>query len=211
MKFIDLSHPICDDMSTYPSDPEVSIVRDKEIDTDRALLHKFTMGTHTGTHLDVPAHIIPDGKTLDQFPLSIFSGRVLKVDKNSYADLEQIEEKMDGIIFETGWYKNFNNPEIFFGPNRPAIPEKLIEKIKGMGVKIFGCDLPSVDTSGSKEKPVHHALLKMDIIVYEALNNLDQLAMLTPFQFYGFPLPLAGLDGSPVQAVGVLQKKLNKG
>ena len=204
MKFVDLSHTISNNMSTYPSDPDVSIILEKEIDKDRSLLHRFTMGTHTGTHLDVPAHIIHDGKTLDDFPLSTFNGTVVKVDKNSYSSLDQMKQKVDGIIYDTGWYRHFNDPEIFYGPDRPFIPESLVEKGIELGIKIFGCDLSSVDTSGSKDKPVHHALLGADIIVYESLTNLDQLPLLTPFEFYGFPLSLNGLDGSPVRAIGII-------
>ena len=49
-------------MTTYPSDPKVAIVREKEIDSDRTLLNRFTMGIHTETHLDARAHIISGGK-----------------------------------------------------------------------------------------------------------------------------------------------------
>ena len=77
MKFVDLSHPISNEMTTYPSDPDVAIVREKEIHSNRTLLHRFTMGTHTGTHLDAPAHIISGGKTLDDFPLSTFIGKTV--------------------------------------------------------------------------------------------------------------------------------------
>ena len=56
MKFVDLSHPMSNTMSTYPSDPDISFIREKDIDTDSTLLHSIKMGTHTGTHLDVPAH-----------------------------------------------------------------------------------------------------------------------------------------------------------
>ena len=204
MKFVDLSHPISNDMSTYPTDPDVCIVREKEISSDRSLLHRFTMGTHTGTHLDVPSHIIPLGKTLNDFTLSNFTGIAIKVDENSYDKLDNIDEKYDGIIYDTGWYKYFNNPEIFYGSNRPVIPQFIIEKSITLSVKFFGCDLPSVDCSGSKDKPVHHALLNQDIIVYESLTNLQQISVLTPFEFYGFPLSFVGLDGSPVRAVGVV-------
>ena len=204
MKYIDLSHPISNDMSTYPSDPNVSFSRVKEIITDHTLLHSFTMGTHTGTHLDVPAHIIPGGKRLNDFPLSVFSGRTVKVDEHSYARLDQIEEKIDGIIYETGWHNHFNNSKKYYGPDRPVIPASLIDKVVEMKIKYFGCDLPSVDASGSKDKPVHRALLGTDIIIYESLTNLDQLQILTTFNFYGLPLPLYGLDGSPVRAVGFL-------
>ena len=204
MKFVDLSYPISNNMSTYPSDPDVFIVREKEIHTDRTLLHSFKMGTHTGTHLDVPIHIIPDSKTLDDFPLSTFKGTVVKVDKNSYSSLDQMKQKVDGIIYDTGWYRHFNDPEIFYGPDRPIIPESLVEKGIELGINFFGCDLSSVDASGSKDKPVHHALLGADIIIYESLTNLDQLPLLTPFEFYGFPLSLNGLDGSPVRAIGII-------
>ena len=137
MKFVDLSHPISNDMSTYPTDPDVSIVREKEIHTDRTLLHSFKMGTHTGTHLDAPIHIIPDGKTLDDFPLRAFTGTAVKVDKHSYSSLDQMKQKVDGIIYDTGWYRHFNDPEIFYGPDRPIIPESLVEKGIELGIKFF--------------------------------------------------------------------------
>jgi len=205
MKYIDLSHPISNEMSTYPSDPDISIVREKEIHLDRTLLHRFTMGTHTGTHLDAPAHIISGGKTLDDFPLSSFTGKTVKVDLNSIRELDKVDEKVDGIIFDSSWYRRFKEPEIYFGSDRPEIPIYLVKKVIEMGVKYFGCDLPSIDVSGSEDKPIHNALLGANIIVYESLTNLNQLPMLTPFEFYGFPLPFVGLDGSPVRAIGVIQ------
>ena len=204
MKFVDLSHPISNEMSTYPSDPDISIVREKEIHLDRTLLHRFTMGTHTGTHLDAPAHIISGGKTLDDVTLSSFTGKTVKVDLNSISGLEKVEEKIDGIIFDSSWYRRFKEPEIYFGSDRPEIPIYLVKKVIEMGIKYFGCDLPSVDVSGSKDKPIHNALLGTNIIVYESLTNLNQLPLLTPFEFFGFPLPFVGLDGSPVRAIGVI-------
>ncbi len=205
MKFVDLSHPISEEMSTYPSDPDISIVREKEIHLDRTLLHRFTMGTHTGTHLDAPAHIISGGKTLDDFPLSSFTGKTVKVDLNSISELDKVDEKVDGIIFDSSWYRRFKEPEIYFGSDRPEIPIYLVKKVIEMGIKYFGCDLPSIDVSGSEDKPIHNALLGANIIVYESLTNLNQLPLLTPFEFFGFPLPFVGLDGSPVRAIGVIQ------
>ena len=205
MKYIDLSHPISEETSTYPSDPDISIVREKEIHLDHTLLHRFTMGTHTGTHLDAPAHIISGGKTLDDFPLSSFTGKTVKVDLNSISELDKVDEKVNGIIFDSNWYMRFKEPEIYFGSDRPEIPIHLVKKVIEMGVKYFGCDLPSVDVSGSEDKPIHNALLGANIIVYESLTNLNQLPLLTPFEFFGFPLPFVGLDGSPVRAIGVIQ------
>ena len=93
MKIVDLSHPMSNAMPTYPSDPDISIIREKDIDTDNSLLHSFKMGTHTGTHLDVPAHVIPGGKTIDNFTLSSFTGSAVKVDKDSYYSLDQVVDE----------------------------------------------------------------------------------------------------------------------
>ena len=171
---------------------------------DRTLLHSFTMGTHTGTHLDAPAHIISGGKTLDDFPISSFTGNTVNVDINLISALDKMDEKIDGIIFDSGWYRKFKEPKIYFGSDRPEIPKSLVEIAVKMGIKYFGCDLPSVDMSGSKEKPIHNALLGNDIIIYESLTNLHRLPRLTPFQFFGFPLSFKELDGSPVRAVAIL-------
>ena len=168
------------------------------------MLHSIRFGTHSGTHLDVPAHIIQGGKTLSDFGLKAFFGTAIRVDKTNYLQLKAYKGKTDTVIFDTGWYKKIDKPKTFFGGNRPVIPADLVGYIVKNNLKIFGCDLPSVDASGIKEKPVHEALLGNDVIIYESLTNLDQLPMLKPFKFYGFPLAFEDLDGSPVRAVAMI-------
>jgi arylformamidase len=204
MKIIDLSHQISDGMATYPSDPDVIITKGKDISTDRTLQHSFTMGTHTGTHLDVPAHILNRGKTLSNYSLSHFHGRTIRINDQTIDELGRFEAEIDGVIYDTEWYRRYDDPDQYFGSGRPAIPVELVDKVIGMGLKYFGCDLPSVDASGIKEKPIHLALLGADIIIYESLTNLGKLPLLTPFDFYGFPLALKNLDGCPVRAVGII-------
>ncbi len=155
MNFVDLSHSITNGMSTYPSDPEVILLKEKEIKTDNTLLHSIKMGTHTGTHLDVPAHIISQGKTLNDFPLTSFSGLTIKVDNNSYKQLKKLDNNINGVFYETGWYKYFDNPLKFYGSTRPIIPLSLIDSLINSKVSFFGCDLPSVDASGLKNKIIH--------------------------------------------------------
>ena len=201
MKIIDLSHKLFNKAPSYPSDPDITINKKKGIVTDGSILHSISIATHSGTHLDVPAHIIPGGKTLSDFSLEAFFGIAVRVRQENYLEIKQYIQKIDAVIFDTGWYKKIDDSETFFGENRPKIPADLIQLIVNNNINIFGCDLPSVDDSGSKEKPVHHALLSNNIIIYESLTNLDQLPILQPFKFYGFPLALKDLDGSPVRAV----------
>ena len=62
------------------------------------------------------------------------------IDEQTREALENMKN-YDGIIYETGWYKNFNNSEIFYGSNRPKIPEKLVKEVIKTDAKFFGCDL----------------------------------------------------------------------
>ena len=102
--------------------------------------------------------------------------------------------------------KTFQAQKFFFGSGRPEIPFILVEECIKRRLKLFGCDLPSVDVSGSKMKPVHNALLSNNIIIYESLTNLNLLPIMEVFAFQGFPLPLSGLDGSPVRAIACFDR-----
>src|SRR5699024_12716377 len=44
------------------------------IDDDGAAVTRLELGTHTGTHLDAPAHKIPGGRTVDQLDLTMLDG-----------------------------------------------------------------------------------------------------------------------------------------
>jgi len=204
MKFFDLSHQIYDGMPTYPSDPNISVKLVKNIREHNSLLHEFSMGTHTGTHLDVPSHIIKNGKSLEDFPINSFTGKAIKINIDECESLSDINDKFDGIILNTGWHKNYKDPNLFYGSNRPTIPDKLVEYSLSQKIKFFGCDLPSVDSSGNKNKPIHSSFLKSEVIIYESLANLDVLPSFKLINFYGFPLSILNLDGSPVRAVAII-------
>lgn len=204
MDFIDLSHPIQDSTKTYPSDPDIEIKNEKSINNHNSLVHSFKLGTHTGTHLDVPSHIFLDGKNLDDFDLSSFSGKAIIIRSDKLECLENINQPIEGLIYSTNWYKEYDNPKIFFGKSRPKIPLKVIKFVVDNNLKFFGCDLPSVDESGTKSKPIHNSLLGNDIIIYESLNNLGQLPDKLHFDFFGAPLPFTGFDGSPVRAFAII-------
>lgn len=57
---------------------------------------------------------------------------------------------------------------------------------------------------GELTEELERALLSHGIITYTRLQGLDQLPLDTDFMFYGFPLRIAGGDGSPVRAVAVV-------
>ncbi|MEJ2777724.1 cyclase family protein [Stygiolobus sp. RP850M] len=79
---IDLSVPIENEMPFYPGDPQPRL---REIKIKDYMVHELLIGTHTGTHVDVPYHFIPEGKRLDQIPLERFMGKAYVTDSVDHA------------------------------------------------------------------------------------------------------------------------------
>ena len=68
MKMLDLTHCITLEMPVYPGTepPRLTAACTMEKDGFRETL--LEMYSHTGTHMDAPAHMLPNGRTLDDFP-----------------------------------------------------------------------------------------------------------------------------------------------
>ncbi|RUS46275.1 cyclase family protein [Cohnella sp. AR92] len=62
---------------------------------------------------------------------------------------------------------------------------------------------------GELSEPLERALLGRGIITYTDLSGLELLPKNKDFQFFGFPLRIAGADGSPVRAVAILEDETN--
>ena len=65
-RLIDLSHPLEHGQLDFPFDPKISVLAHNTVARDRLQDHANQMGTHQGTHLDVPYHFFDDGKTVDR-------------------------------------------------------------------------------------------------------------------------------------------------
>lgn len=203
-KLVDLSYPITMDSPVYPGDPETTILEKRNISQHRVRVSAISFGTHSGTHVDVPAHIFSTGKNIGEMALSSFCGQAIKLSLEQLDTIELNDLVCDGIIIDTGWAACYNDVKVYYSNLRPTFKQSSIEKIVRKGVKFFGCDLPSVDQSGSKEKIIHEILLGNEIVIYENLTNLQEIPFLVSFQFMAFPLKFVDLDGSPVRAVAAL-------
>src|SRR3972149_5758731 len=73
--FYDISMPISPDMPIFPGDPGVEITPALEMARgDMADVALLKMGSHTGTHIDAPAHMFPGGTTVDRLALDVLVG-----------------------------------------------------------------------------------------------------------------------------------------
>ena len=102
MKVIDLTHTIKAGMPVFPGTepPKLDPASTFEKDGFRETL--LTMYSHTGTHMDAPAHVREDGITLDKFGADKFVGKAIVVDCSDLSEGDTIDisyiNKYKGVI-----------------------------------------------------------------------------------------------------------------
>jgi len=202
MEIIDISMTISKNMPTYKGKPErrpqikvVSTITEKGSNESRI---SFYM--HTGTHVDAPFHMVPNGKTIDLYPLEKFEGKALVVeilncerinDEHLFSYDDKID-RVDFLILKTDNTAQKLHPEkfVFLGESGARYLSK--KPLKGVGIDTLG-----IERSQPKH-PTHTLLLSKDILIFEGL----QLSQVNPgfFWFSGYPLKIESADGSPVRA-----------
>lgn len=210
MVLIDLSHPITAGMPVYPGDPQVAVTTALNIDDDGAAVARLELGTHTGTHLDAPAHTIPGGRTVDQLDLTLLDGEAcilpvqtdqtesLQEQQLDASDLRSLPAELPRIVcIATGWDQYFHAA---LHEHHPYLGLELAQELWRRGARVLGVDTLSPDpTSKPAEFLVHEFWLGNDGIIVENLRQLTELPDRVHMTM--LPLPLTGLDGSPVRAV----------
>jgi kynurenine formamidase len=210
MNIIDLSHTISPGMPVYPGDEPPVITNRAAIDEDGFVEKSITLGSHTGTHIDAPAHIIPYAPTLDRMPIDRFVGQGSVIDltgmKNPEIDTaflksyESLFKTSEFVLLYTGWHRFWGQEKYFRG--YPILSIEAALWIRSFGLKGIGVDALSVDEVEATDLPIHKILLERMLII-ENLTNLDKLPK-TGFIFSCLPLKLENADASPVRAVAIL-------
>ena len=213
MKIIDLTHFISPDMPVYPGTEQPKFNPANTYKKDGFKETLLTMFSHTGTHIDPPAHLFNGKKTLDLMDISSFIGSAIVIDckdldEGDVVTLDRIKkydkaENAEFILFNFGWDKYWGK-EKYFG-NYPIISNEVVDfiiktKKKGVGLDTIGID-PISDTNLSIHKKLFSAL---DIIVIENLSNLDKLVD-KKFTLFALPLKTKDADGSPARAVAYIE------
>ena len=166
-------------------------------------LEFLTLTTHSGTHLDAPRHFIPNGRTIDEFPLERFMGRarVVHVPARRLMGASDLNpEAFKGasrVLFKTRnsdlWKKEGFDPD-FVGLDISAA-RLLVES----GVKLVGIDYLSIEPYHAPGHPVHRFLLSHDMLILEGLN-LSRVPE-GEYDLICLPLKVVGGEASPVRAV----------
>ena len=197
--FIDLSVSLNEKTPIYPGDPETKITLAGTHEQSGYQDHYVCMGTHVGTHMDAPSHMIAGARNLNQFGLERFSGRGVHIPVSREFDLASLKQidlhEGDIVFFETGLSQKYYSPEYF--SEYPAMTEEIAQYLIDSKVSIVGVDTCSVDNQ--EGFAIHKKLLGADVLIIENLTNLHALEG-NEFKVYAYPVKFE-IDGAPVRVV----------
>ena len=208
---------------------DLSKLVDPATETRRCKLFRFNTGgpipdfhtnvdimTHLGTHAECPYHHNDDWPDVTGLPLTTFVGRGVYVDFKdtvapythiTAADLDREASKVregDIVIIDSSYklepFTSATNTEV---DKRLLIGEESANWFKEKKVKAVGFgDGVSIENSNEDVKPFHDILMAENIIFIEVLKNLEYLEKDVFFISFS-PLPIVGLDSSPVHAYAI--------
>ncbi len=213
MTVIDLTHLISQEMPVYPGTetPKLSPANTYEKDGFKETL--LSMYSHTGTHMDAPAHLFADRSTLDELPAGQFVGKATVIDCTDLGEGGKITmehvgknpwaQQAEYLLFRTGWGKYWGQPE-YFG-DYPCVTPEVVDFMIATNKKGVGLDTIGLDPIAAADLPLHKRLLTTNkTVIIENLNNLDK-APEGLFTFCALPLRYEKADGSPIRAVALLE------
>jgi arylformamidase len=190
---IDISRPVGADTPVWPGDPPVAVEPVARLEAgDPAAVSRLVLGTHTGTHVDPPAHFVAGGATVDEIGLDVLVGPAVVVEAGQLAAAVGGHER---VLLKTGAGDRF-------GVVTAGTARQLVEA----GVRLVGVDTLSIEPA-TDDYPVHRLLLGAGVVIVEGLD----LSATPPgeYQLVCLPLRIAGGDGAPARAVLITQEPDN--
>jgi arylformamidase len=168
--------------------------------------------SHSGTHVEVSLHFYSGGKDTSDFPPETFAGPAIRLDLRhkavnepiTVADFQKAGDIQVGdiVILWQGRAHQYRTPQ---SHDRPYVTAEAAEWLAlDRKIKLLGTDSSGFEVRGVKNHPNHHLFFKagVDIPVVECLCNLEQIPN-QRFFFMGLPLPVKGLDASPIRAIAL--------
>jgi arylformamidase len=169
---------------------------------DDATVSRWTIGAHTGTHVDAPSHFIKGGKTLAEITLHEWCGpcRVVEIPDRALITIADVMhlawDDVTKVLFKTDnsllidnkpWYERPFNPQF------KALSVDAAQFLVQQGITLIGIDYLSVEAYDSQGAPVHHTLLGHDVRIVEGLN----LSHVTTgnYQLWCFPIHIDHTNG----------------
>lgn len=200
-----MSVPIRPGMVVYDGDPEVVVERVSDLARgDVCAVSRIELGSHTGTHIDAPAHILAGGAGVDRLPLDVLVGPALVVDVAHLtgdldaAALAAIDPPAgtERLLLRTAGSSPWDRHRAT--RRSVGVAVDAARELVARGVRLVGIDDVSVAPSADPV-PSHVALLEAGVVVVEGLDL--RAAPAGPYDLVCLPLRIEDGDGAPTRAL----------
>ena len=192
---IDISLSIGAGLAVWPGDPPVLVEPVSRVEDGAvAAVSRVVLGTHTGTHVDPPAHFLPGGATVDELPLDVLIGPAVVADVTGGGPIDAA--RLDALSLPAGTARVLLKTARLSrtGSLTPDGAAWLVAR----GVQLVGADTLSIEPA-TDDYPVHRLLLGAGVIIVEGLDLTAAAA--GRYQLVCLPLRITGGDGAPARAV----------
>lgn len=235
MKVIDLTQTISENMPLFPGTPAPKLTVKHTVENDGFREMEIALYSHSGTHLDTPAHVFRDGKALADYDVDQFCGPGLVLDfshmPGEIITLEKFEEAVENSLSQlqtryhhstdAGDRKNKNSlSTIDYLLFYTGWDEKWGQDSYYMGAPVLSEEvarrlitlkLKGVGIDAISVDPLEGNMLLAHRILLDneiiIVENLKNLSKLRgeDFEFYGLPLKIAGGEGSPIRGIAKIR------
>lgn len=203
MILIDISWMLTNEITEYKDKKSIKITQTSRYDLNGVREKLLTFNSHTGTHIDAPAHFTKDGKTLDKLALDKFYGpcKVLDLthieEKITSKDLENFDIKENDIIILKTKNSELNETDSF-ASNYVYLEKTGAKFLADKKIKTFGFDYLGIE-SNQPGHETHKYLLEANIPIIEGLRlkNIEQ----GKYTLSCFPIFIKDADGAPARAI----------
>ena len=182
MKINDVTRTLAHGTYVYPGDPEFIRI---PLKSGQSFISALSFGTHTGTHIDAPAHCFPAAASVAEIPLKKL---ITTAELVSFGAVFSCTTP--AVLFRSG----FVGVEEANTASYPTLSTDEAASLVACGVEVVGSDTPSI---GDGE--VHRNFLKMGIIIIEMLDFTAVLDGV--YRMVALPLKIAGADGGHARVV----------
>ncbi|HLZ44741.1 MAG TPA: cyclase family protein [Gemmatimonadales bacterium] len=173
---------------------------------DALTLSVFSLGAHSGTHVDAPMHFVADGAPIDQVRLDALVGpaRVIQIDDSvqaiTAAELDRHQWKgAERVLFRTRSTARHWMSAAEFHRDFAYIAPDAAQLLADAGVKLVGIDYISAEQFGAPAPRTHRTLLGKGIPIVEGLDLTDVPA--GDYDLIVLPLKVRGHEAAPARAI----------
>lgn len=201
MKLIDITHIFNEETPIYPGDSQTQLTKYKTIEADYYNAYQLFTSLHTGTHIDIPMHLIDDERMVKDFDVNNFIGNGVLLDVRGEQciamkpEYDKMIKEDDIVLLYTGFDQYYYETKYF--TEHPFVSDELGEFLVSRKIKMLGMDMPAPDYPPFT---FHKSLLSNGIFILENAANLEELTNLAAFEVMAFPLKISA-EASLVRAV----------